>query len=71
MRCTKVPKIGISDHYPRVVVYKDTFGWKHTHITVKYRSETNFNNDNCLHDLENCELDILDNILNVDKVLEY
>ncbi len=31
VRCTKVPKIGISDHYPTVVVYKDTF-------TIKYRS---------------------------------
>ncbi len=37
--CTKVPKIGISDHYPTVVVYKDTFGRKHTHTTIKYRSE--------------------------------
>ncbi len=26
VRCTKVPKIGISDHYRTVVVYKDTFG---------------------------------------------
>ncbi len=33
--CTKVPKIDISDHYPTVVVYKDTFGRKHTHITIQ------------------------------------
>ncbi len=40
MRCTKVPKIGISDHYPTEVVYKkDIFGEKHTHVTNKYRSE--------------------------------
>ncbi len=34
VRCTKVPQIGISDHYPTVVVYKDTFGRKHAHITI-------------------------------------
>ncbi len=39
VRYTKVPKIGISDHYPTVIVYRDTFGIKHTHVTIKYRSE--------------------------------
>ncbi len=45
VRCTKVPKIGISDHYPSVVVYKDTFRRKHNHSTIKYRSEKNFDKD--------------------------
>ncbi len=71
VRCTKVPKTGISDHYPTVVVYKDTFRRKHTHITIKYRSEKNLDEDNFLLDLENCEWDILDNIVNVDKALEH
>ncbi len=71
VRCTKVPKICISDHYPTVVVYKDTFGIKHTHITIKYRREKNFDKDNFLLDLENCEWDVLDNIINVDKALEH
>ncbi len=39
VRSIKVPKISLSDHYPTVVVYKDTFGRRHTHITIKYRSE--------------------------------
>ncbi len=46
LRCTKVPNIGISDHYPTVVVYKDIFGRKNTHITIKYKSEKNFDKDN-------------------------
>ncbi len=71
VRCTKVPKIGISDHYPTVVVYKDTFGRKHTHTTIKYRSEINFDKHNFRLDLDNCEWDILDNIVNVDKALEH
>ncbi len=33
VRCTKVPKIGTSDHYPTVVAYKDPFRIKHIHIT--------------------------------------
>ncbi len=71
VRSTKVPKIGISDHYPTVVGYKDTFGRKHTHTTIKYRSENNFDKDNFLLDLKNCEWDVLDNIVNVDKALVY
>ncbi len=54
VRYTQVPKIGISDHYPTILVYKDTFGRKHIHITIKYRSEKNFDKDNFLHDLSNC-----------------
>ncbi len=71
VRCTKVQKIGISDNYPTVVVYKDTFGRKHTHITIKYRSEKNVDKDNILHDLEDCDRDVHDNIVNVDKALKY
>ncbi len=71
MRCTKIPKIGISDHCPTVVIYKDTFGRKYTHITIKYRSEKNIDKVNFLHDLEKCQWDVLDNILNVDKALEH
>ncbi len=71
VRYTKVSKIGITDHYPTVVVYRDTFGSKHTHITIKYRSENNFDKNNFLFDLENYEWDVLDNIVNVDKALEH
>ncbi len=71
VRSTKVPKIGISDHYPTVVVYKDTFRRKNTHIIIKYRSEKNFDRNNFLLDLENCEWDVLDKIVKVEKALEH
>ncbi len=71
VRCTKDPKIGISDHSPTVVVYKDNFGRKGTHITIKYRSEKNFDKDNYLLDLANCEWVVLDNVVNVNKALEH
>ncbi len=31
VRCTKVAKIGISDDFPTIAVFKDSFGNKHTH----------------------------------------
>ncbi|CAB4017336.1 Hypothetical predicted protein [Paramuricea clavata] len=38
VRAVKVPKIGLSDHYPTCVVFKDGFGSKHCHTSIKYRS---------------------------------
>ncbi|CAB4032557.1 Hypothetical predicted protein [Paramuricea clavata] len=35
IRSVKVPRIGISDHYPTCVVFKDSFGRKHSHTTIK------------------------------------
>ncbi len=34
-RSTKVLKIGLNNHFPPIVVYKDSFRHKHTHISIK------------------------------------
>ncbi len=48
VRCTKVPKIGLSDHFPTIVVYKGSFGIKNMHITIKFRSYKEFDKDTLL-----------------------
>ncbi len=45
VRCTKVPKIGLSDHFTTIVVYKDSFGTKIMHTTIKLRSYKEFDKD--------------------------
>ncbi len=71
VRCTTALKIGISDHYLTELIYKDTFARKHIHISIKCRSEKNFDKDNFVYDLDKCESDVLDNSLNVDKAIEH
>ena len=51
----KVPKIGLSDHYPTCVVFKDGFGTKHCHTSIKYRSFKNFDEKQFLEDLNQCK----------------
>ncbi len=36
VRCTKVPIIGLSDHFPTIIVYKDSFGTKSMQTTIKF-----------------------------------
>ena len=42
IRSVKVPRIGLSDHYPTCIVFKESFGRKHSHTTIKYRCYKNF-----------------------------
>ena len=71
MRCTKVAKIGISDHFPTIAVFKDSFGNKQTHTSIKYRCYKNFDDDKFLNDLENAPWEEIESIENVDEALEY
>ncbi len=45
VRCTKVPKIGLSDQFPTIVVNKGSFGTKNIHTTIE------FDKDKLLEDL--------------------
>ncbi len=71
MRCTKVAKIGISDHFHTIAVFKDSFGNKQTHTSIKYRCYKNFDDDKFLNDLENALWVEIETIENVDEALEY
>ncbi len=71
VRCTKVAKIGISDHFPTIAVFKDSFGNKQTHISIKYRCYKNFDDSKFLNDLENAPCEEIETIENVDEALEY
>ena len=54
VRAVKVPKLGLSDHYPTCIVFKDGFGTKHCHTSIKYRSFKNFKEKRFLEDLNQC-----------------
>ena len=55
VRAVKVPKLGLSDHYPTCIVMKDGFGTKHCHTSIKYRSFKNFEEKQFLEDLNRCK----------------
>ncbi len=67
VRCTKVPKIGLSDHFPTIVVYKDSFGTKNMHTTIKCRSYKECDKDTFLEDLQ---WSVLDSLSNINDVLD-
>ena len=46
VRTVKVPKLGLSDHYPTCIAFKDGFGTKHCHTNIKYRSFKNLKKNN-------------------------
>ncbi len=71
VRYTKVVKIGISDHFRTAAVFKDSFGNKQTHTSIKYRCYKNFDDDRFLNDLENSQWEEIETIENVDEALEY
>ena len=69
VRCTKIPKIGISDHYPTIVVYRDSFGYKNMHTSIKYRSYKDFNKDTFLQDLMSVQWSVLDTLSDINEAL--
>ena len=62
VRAVKVPKICLSDHYPICVVFKENFGYKHSHTSMKYRSFKNVDQDMFLEDLNRCTCDSITEI---------
>ncbi len=71
MRCIQVTKLCISDHFPTIAVFKDSFGNKQTHMSIKYRCYKNFDDDIFLNDLKNVLWEEIETIENVDEALEY
>ncbi len=69
VRAVRVAKISISDHFPTIAVFKDSFGSKHTHTSIKYRYYINFNEERFIEDLENAPWEQLQYIDNVDESL--
>ncbi len=53
VRAVKLAKISISDHFPTIAVFKDSFGSKHTHTSIKYRCYKIFSEERFIVDLEN------------------
>ena len=63
-------KIVLSDHYPTRVVFKENFGDKHSHTSMKYRSFKNFDQDMFLEDLNRCTWDSIKDTNDIDHNLE-
>ncbi len=70
VRAVKVPKIGLSDHYPTCVVFKENFGSKHRHTSIKYRSFKNFDQDKFFNDLNRCPWDSIEETNDIEHNLE-
>ena len=70
VRAGKVPKIGLSDHYPTCAVFKENFDYKHSHTSMKYRSFKNFDQDMFLEDLNRCTCDSIKDTNDIDHNLE-
>ena len=70
VRNVDVPKIGLSDHYPTCVVFKNNFGTKRCHSTIKYRSFKNFDQKQFLDDLNQCPWNSINSTENIDNMLE-
>jgi hypothetical protein len=66
----KVPKIGLSDHYPTCVVFKENFGSKYRHTSIKYRSFKNFDQDKFFNDLNRCPWDSIEETNDIEHKLE-
>ena len=58
---TKVPKLGLSDHFPVFLSRKtnSSHGPKNTHFTISYRSFKNFNEHNFINDLKSTPWDVI------------
>ncbi len=69
VRAVEVAKINISDHFPTIAVFKDSFGSKHTHTSIKYRCYKTFNEERFIEDLDNAPWEQLQYIDNVDESL--
>ncbi len=69
VRAVKVAKISISDHFPPIAVFKDSFGSKHTHTSIKYRCYKKINEERFIEDLENALWEQLQYIVNIDESL--
>ncbi|CAB3996029.1 Hypothetical predicted protein [Paramuricea clavata] len=67
---SKIPKIGLSDHYPTCTVFKDSFGRKHSHNTIRYRCYKNFDEEIFCKDLAQIPWDIIDVFDDVDDALD-
>ena len=70
VRAVKVPKIGLSDHYPTCVVFKEDFG-SHRHTNIKYRSFKNVDQDKFLNDLNRCPWDSIKETNDIEHNLEF
>jgi hypothetical protein len=60
----------LSDHYPTCVVFKESFGRKYSHTTIKYRCYKNFNEEAFCKDLSQIPWDTIDIFDYVDNALE-
>ncbi len=69
VRAVKVAKISISDHFPTIAVFKDLFGSKHTHTSIKYSCYKHFNKERFIEDFEIAPWEQLQYIDNVDESL--
>jgi len=68
---TSVPKLSLSDHYPIFCSRKvNTKNTKKSHLTIKYRSFKNFNEENFLSDLNNINWNTLHTISDVNETLK-
>ena len=63
VRAVKVPKIGLSDHYP-------TCGSKHYHTSIKYRSFKYFDQIKFLDDLNRCQWSSIEEKNEIDTNLD-
>ena len=70
VRAVKVPKLGLSDHYPTCIVMKDGFGTKHCHTSIKYRSFKNFEEKQFLEDLNRCKWSSINENNKIDNNLD-
>ena len=70
VRAVKVPKIGLSDHYPTCAVFKDGFGTKHCHTSIKYRSFKNLDEKQFLKDLNDCKWSLINEENEIDTNLD-
>ena len=63
-----IPEIGLSDHYPVICIRKlnSNHEYANSHVTMKFRSFTSFNNDSFLHDLAAASWELVDLTDNID-----
>ena len=65
-----MPKIGLSDHFPTCIVMKGSFGKKHSHTTIRYRTYKNFDQAKLLEDLHQVPWSTIDLFDNIDDCLD-
>ena len=70
VRTTKVPKIGISDHFPTCFVLKSSFGMKHIHTKLKYRCYKHLNEASFIDDLSHVPWNVIETFDDVDDCLD-